>query len=767
MARATRSAKHQEEVTKDKPADAPALTPARAATKGSKKRKRTSVADPDEQPLAKQQRNDDAVKEEAGEHADLQEQTTADVKGAGDVPINSEDAQRILDILEMVDTQGLLDRVFPLPLDPAESLSVDPQSSQPQSYSFRTLLKESARHPLRVLKSAVQPLFPVFAHPRSRPSTPAAEQLKFCHLALSLLDQSSFHTLPAALSLECIIPEHPGAALTTPDETVKSSTPPPPSLSASSGPRKRRYALVQKLPTGDWWTSLNSDFPTTSVDGKDLRDLPTAHAELVAVLPSALDYQPGASSSSMPIPTLGSYTKKSSRKITMPSSRHVSCGTFLDYGPYASFAPTFDQDGVEVGRDALGEVLWMQEKKRRAANLVAAQYARREKAMAALEDVEMHEEVQDVTTEELAKRAAEKKKSDEQELEALLPPEEVACIKAALGSLEMEEAVQELLERNSKALQRLEELQLKRLGGEDGGKSRVKEGSEEWDIAQGIMESLTVLASLRPRSSSDSSPLTPSPSILHKLHLTLPAEPSPGWYGTLPPNRATALHDDSTISLKAGAALPAPAPVPAASSPAPAAPKPSAPAQQPQYQGYGSYPNYTTQYRGGYGYAPGTNNYYPNAYGQTPTTAGQTTPYGGQYSYPHWYGYQQPQAAGQPQGTAQTPGRGTPQPTPGAVANSYAGFFNNTTQPTQPQVPPTPQPQQVVRAVANTVAAPQAAGKPYAPTWASAGTAAATPQYTPTLPPHMRTQVPPATPTPTGGGGWQYYAGYQQTATQR
>jgi hypothetical protein len=53
-----------------------------------------------------------------------------------------------------IDTQGLLDRVFPLPTDsPGSSVAASSQSSpQPQSYSFRTLLKESSRHSLRVLR---------------------------------------------------------------------------------------------------------------------------------------------------------------------------------------------------------------------------------------------------------------------------------------------------------------------------------------------------------------------------------------------------------------------------------------------------------------------------------------------------------------------------------------------------------------------------------------------------------------------------------------
>jgi len=46
-----------------------------------------------------------------------------------------------------IDTQGLLDRVFPLPSNSGEA-----SSSQPASYSFRTLLKESSQHPLCVLR---------------------------------------------------------------------------------------------------------------------------------------------------------------------------------------------------------------------------------------------------------------------------------------------------------------------------------------------------------------------------------------------------------------------------------------------------------------------------------------------------------------------------------------------------------------------------------------------------------------------------------------
>ncbi|ETW87705.1 hypothetical protein HETIRDRAFT_378867 [Heterobasidion irregulare TC 32-1] len=746
MARATRSAKQQDDKSKGKPSDVPIPAPTRAKAV-SKKRKRTSIAENDERPAVKLPRNGDAaVKEEDHDEDHNAEQKSTETQGAGDIPMDSVDAQHILDILEMVDTQGLLDRVFPLPADPADSTSLSgPQSHQQQSYSFRTLLKESSRHPLRVLRSGVQHLLPVFAHPRSRPSAPAAQQLKFCNLALSLLDQASFNSCPAALNLESILPDRPDALHDSDHEGSKGIAP---SLSSANLPRKRKYALMQKLPTGKWWTSLNSDFPS-NMDGKELKDLSTAHAELVAILPSA-------STSAVPVsltPTLGSYTQQLSKtKQAVPGPRQVSTGAFLDYGPYSSFAPAFDQEGVEVGRVGLGEVLWSREKDRRTEEALAER-ARLKPTNVPLviADVEMQDttdEVQDST----AERQAE---ASDEALQSLFTLEQVASIKGALGSLEMEEAVQELLDRNSRALRRLEELQLRRLGGAEESSSSVEVGSEEWDVAQSIMDSLTLITSLRPCSSKDSSTLIPPPSILRKLHRTLPTSPSEGWYGTLPSTQTTALRDDSTLLVKSGTSIPTPAPAVAAPPVVPAVPtpytapstsyaaKPNTPATP--YGGY-SYPTYANgQYRGGYSYTPATTNaYYPNAYAQSATGAtssqyvnpqyagaGQT-----QYPYGSWFSYQPP--------TQQKPG--TPQPTAG-LPTSYASFFNAA----QPQ-----------RAVANTVAKP-----PYAPgAWQSAG--ASTGGYTPTLPTTIRTTPnaqPPGTPTPPGAG-YQYYGGYQPQPAQ-
>ncbi|KAI0047647.1 hypothetical protein FA95DRAFT_1589070 [Auriscalpium vulgare] len=746
MARATRSTRlHDNKAAEDTPP--PVASKAKA---GSKKRKRSSVAGTDE-PAAKQPRtdtDDDAViKEEVAAQPEVVEKPP-ETKGAGDVPLDPEDAQRILDILETVDTQGLLDRVFPLPADPAEAAASDAQSSQPRSYSFRTLLKEYSRHPLRVLRSAVQPLFPVFAHPRSRPSAPAAEQLKFCHLALSLLDQSSFNCNHSALDIESIIPDRPDAIR---DDSDPSGLKPAAStLSSADVPRKRKYALMQKLPTGEWWTSLNSDFASPTADGKDLKDLPTAHAEVVAILPDPTNPTDAA------VPTLGSYTRKApAKKPALPGARRVSVGAFLDYGPYASFAPTFDQDGREVGRVALGEVIWQQERQRKL-DAASAELAARREAAAPAADTDMEDvaedEVVDVTEDERRKKAEEDEKATDEVLEALLPAEEVASLKEVLGSLELEQSVQELLERNSRALKRLEKLQLERLGGVGGGSSKVEVDSEEWDVAQGIADSLTLLASLRPRSStSDASPLVPSPSVLRKLHRTLPTGPSEGWYGSLPPTTPIALRDDTTLHIKSGVTIPTVAPpvappaapsTPAGKPPA-AAPAASAAPSAPPYANY-AYPGYPAgqQYRGAYPYTPTTSAYYPHAYAQTPgapvptSAPGQPTQYAAAGAQPYgygapWYGYQP----------------GTPAPaTPGGTP-SYSTFFNGAAGAGGAQ-----------RAVANTVAASKNG-------WQGAQS------YTPMLPAHLRgtaAAAAPGTPSPAptpAGSGYSYYPGYAQPSS--
>lgn len=321
----------------------------------------------------------------------------------------------------------------------------------------------------------MQPLFPVFAHPRSRPSAPAAHQLKFCNLALSLLDQSSFRATESLLGLETIIPPNPEAGSVgnddaTPDPSKSIDAP----LASSDLPRKRKYALMQRLPTGEWWTSLNSDI--ASLDGTDLKNLPTAHAELVAVLPSVST--PEASEAS--VPTLGSLSRKlHTKKPTLPGPRHLSTGSFLDYGPNSSFAPSFEQDGVEVGQFALGEVMWSRWRRK----FEPTSKTDVLNLSTAIKDVQMTDASPDKDHPQQSESEMGQDETNQIPLDPLLR-DEVAPIQDFMETLELEASIQELLDRNKRALARLEELQSQRLGGENGGASQVEVGSEEWDIGE-------------------------------------------------------------------------------------------------------------------------------------------------------------------------------------------------------------------------------------------------------------------------------------------
>lgn len=260
--------------------------------------------------------------------------------------------------------------------------------------------------------------------------------------------------------LESILP------LTGIKEEADDSKPLIPSTADSPSPvaRKRKYALMQKLPTGDYWTSLNSD---ATVDSKELKDLPIGYAELVAILPSI-----APCFSSLSTPTLGSYKPKKplAPRPKLPQPRQVSCGAFLDYGPFTSFAPSFDQAGVEIGRAQLGEVVWGKQDRKRARKAVVEQHIEDDNGDIEMLDVGGSTERSIVSVEEA--------------LTGLFPKEQIEVVKSTVASLELEETVQELLERNRRALGRLEELQIARLASEGGGTSEVNVGSEEWDTGK-------------------------------------------------------------------------------------------------------------------------------------------------------------------------------------------------------------------------------------------------------------------------------------------
>ena len=215
----------------------------------------------------------------------------------------------------------------------------------------------------------------------------------------------------------------------------------------SSSPSK--YALVQHLPSGDWWSSLTS-LPSPS-------KLQTAKAELVAVLPSPSSFENS-------IPTLASCSSKlSPPKKNHHSHRIVSTGAFLNYGLFSSFAPSFDHDSELVGRRELGQVLYYQHEKMHTRQALTTQ------------DTDT-----DTSTHSILQEHPDTPSSlSELDLETLLPPDELKSIRAAFNSLELENSIHKLLERNQRALERLEELQIQRLTNHPT--SNPEQGSEEWD----------------------------------------------------------------------------------------------------------------------------------------------------------------------------------------------------------------------------------------------------------------------------------------------
>ncbi|KAJ8521797.1 hypothetical protein ONZ45_g1569 [Pleurotus djamor] len=766
MARATRSNAHNQE--KESSSTTTTTTPASPtrAKHSSKKRKRASQPDEEDEPSTKQPKTDNAATQEekdaaAGspdeEVAQSQTKTRPSIPHAGDTPIRLEDATKILEILEVIDTQGLLDRVFPL--------AEDTSTSTPSYRSLRWLLTgDPTPSKLSVLRSAVQHLVPI-SHSRSKPSKPATQQRRFCDIALSLLDQASFHNVEIPPDLESVLPE-----VHSDDDDIAS-------IQLASPRQQKRYALKQKLPTGDWWTSLSSDVS----DPEQIRNLTAGYAELVVSLPApsrpteiavaSSSSKSTPSSTTSVVPSLGSYTYlRAIPPKTGPAKLHKrTTGSFLDYGVNASFAPSFTQDGTEIGREELGELLYRKEQSRRerAAELLDASLQEQDDVM----------EIDPVLSRsEAAKSTVEDVVDIDHCLKDLLPPEEIEGIKSALCSLELETAVQELLERNSRALVRLQDLQKARL---QKGVTVVDSGSEELETAQAIMDSLELLASLRPRSSKDGpdvAPLIPSPALLRVLHRTLPIQASPGWNGTLPSTSKTAVHDNTTVKIKPGAVVSTPA--------ATTVPTPTPAAAGGNYYPYGTYPNTAQQYRppvaSSYSFkSQAPTSYYPPAYATQPQQgAQQTQPYGqqmtylngtsGQMQYGSWYNYSSQYGA---VAGGSNSGRGTPTQT--AIiptANSYGSFFTSTSNAQTPgQVPRTP-------AVANTVTSK---GYPTQPIGQSAWPTTAVNGYgvvgQPTLPAHLRSSAVPSTPgTPSPGtptiplvpGAYQqqtpYYSAFQQ-----
>ena len=161
---------------------------------------------------------------------------------------------------------------------------------------------------------------------------------------------------------------------------------------------------------------------------------------------------------------------KPDKKQKLPEPRIFHTGSVLDYGPWTSFAPTFDQEAADIGQRQLSEFYYYRELKRR-----KREEERRQDH--AVVEVEM----EDVVMQDAAPDQA---IPIDPELDGLLPSDQLSGIKDALSSLELENSIQELLDKNQRALARLQELQFLRLTASEGKLSIVEEGSEEWETGK-------------------------------------------------------------------------------------------------------------------------------------------------------------------------------------------------------------------------------------------------------------------------------------------
>lgn len=177
-------------------------------------------------------------------------------------------------------------------------------------------------------------------------------------------------------------------------------------------------------------------------------------------------------SSTTQVPNLGSYHKVPVVPLnkTLPEPRKITAGSFLDYGPWTSFAPTFEQENSDLGRTELGQVYYDRELKRRAAA------KRRHLLLAAAERMEKEDHPMSSPEEPTHGR------SPSLQVDGLLSPEDVENLKSFLDDVELLRSVEELLARNLRALLRLEELQTTRLQKEGAEASVIEQDSEEWEI---------------------------------------------------------------------------------------------------------------------------------------------------------------------------------------------------------------------------------------------------------------------------------------------
>lgn len=198
------------------------------------------------------------------------------------------------------------------------------------------------------------------------------------------------------------------------------------------------------------------------------------HAELVSVLPTL----PLAPSSLSTLGELQTENRKDSRLRFRPlyiHPRHLGTGSYLDYGPYASFAPSFDSEGAEVGQCGLGEILSRKLERKKVKDA-------RRKLIAKLQ-ADQDKEYKPFKKESSNAIEEEEEKGFmiQELLSSIFPDQRDSDFKDILRNLQIEEGISQLLEKNAYAMERLNFLQSSRLR---DGFTPVKEDTEEWRLGR-------------------------------------------------------------------------------------------------------------------------------------------------------------------------------------------------------------------------------------------------------------------------------------------
>ncbi|KAG8759499.1 hypothetical protein FRC14_005787 [Serendipita sp. 396] len=408
-------------------------------------------------PLSKKRKREESISATDGRPLAKQARSESPVRYAEDMPLTPLDAHKVLTILETIDTDGLLDRLLYFP--PGSSIRC----------SFRSILQDQSAHSLRTIRSALNQLLPSSSHPRSLIAVGASNQQRFYDFAQALFNQVSAHNsglLGTTLN---------DAKIEIDDSTVGKSLLPE--------ERKRKYALVQRLPSGDWWSSAT--VPREGDVGLTrgaIRSLATGQAELVSIVPSQpIPAEEMSSFSTLKQVPVFKSKDDPRRLITLPS-KSSPAPKLLDYGVYSTFAPYFDSESAEIGNDQVHSLVSESMQRRRARALRAQLLGRadhisqsdisRQSFKSSVDAMKENshsllggdQEMKDGG--DTNSRAIERTFSTLELVESLrniVPEDESESLKQAFSALQAELGVTELLEENAIALDNLVRMQSDRI----------------------------------------------------------------------------------------------------------------------------------------------------------------------------------------------------------------------------------------------------------------------------------------------------------------